>query len=331
MNQTTILVIVLVIVVVAIVLIFMALRLRGSKKSNLKERLDSFTNTNVAETVKDEAQLEGGASATRALVAERIDKVLKGRNFADNIARNLARADLKITVGEFLLFKVASTGAGVLLGWYLGRGFGVFALIVGLLVGILGLYIPDMYVKRRSKKRMKTFNNQLGDTITLMANSLRSGYSLLQSMDLIAREAPAPMADEYKRVTREVGLGLSSREALANMLRRVPSDDLDLLITAINIQSEVGGNLSQILDNIGHTIRERVRIKGEITVLTAQQQYSGYILSGLPLALAGVLMLINSDYITRMFKWPWLCMPICGIIMIIAGFFAIKKITDIEV
>jgi tight adherence protein B len=314
--------------VLAVILIVVALLLRGNKKDDLKERLITFTNP---ETGEEEQTTNAGASATRALVTERIDKALRGRSFADNISRNLARADLKLTVGEFLLTKLVSTGAAFGIGAFLGRGMGPFALIVGLFVAVIGLYIPDFYVKRRAKKRVKTFNNQLGDTITLMANSLRSGYSLLQSLDLIAKEAPAPMSDEFKRVTREVGLGISSKEALSNMLRRVPSDDLDLLITAINIQAEVGGNLSQILENIGHTIRERVRIKGEIQVLTAQQQYSGYILSALPLALTGVLMLISPNYITKMFAWPWLCMPICGIIMIIAGFFAIKKITDIDI
>ena len=171
----------------------------------------------------------------------------------------------------------------------------------------------------------------MGDTITLAANSLRSGYSLLQSMELIAREAPAPMGDEFQRVIREVSLGLATREALSNMLRRVPSDDLDLLITAINIQSEVGGNLATILDNIGHTIRERVRIKGEIRVLVAQQQYSGYIISGLPLALAGILMLIAPSFMTKMLVWPWICMPICGLILIGLGFWAIMKIVNIDI
>jgi tight adherence protein B len=115
------------------------------------------------------------------------------------------------------------------------------------------------------------------------------------------------------------------------MLRRVPSDDLDLLITAINIQSEVGGNLAQILDNIGHTIRERVRIKGEIKVLTAQQQYAGYIISGMPIALAMILMLIAPSFMNKMFVWPWICMPICGLILIGVGFWAIMKIVDIDV
>jgi tight adherence protein B len=326
MNQTIVFVAVG-IGLLALILIILALRLRNRGKKSLTDRLNTFTNVDGT----TEETITASPSATRAIVTERIDKALKGRGFAENIQRNLSRADLRLTVGEFLGLKLISTAAGFGIGALLGRGMGPFALVIGLLVAVVGLYVPDFLVKRRGKKRIKRFNNQLGDTITLMANSLRSGYSLLQSMELISKEAPAPMLDEFQRVTREVGLGLSTKEALANMLRRVPSEDLDLLVTAINIQSEVGGNLSQILENIGHTIRERVRIKGEIQVLTAQQQYAGYILSALPLALAGILMLISPSYMTKMFQGIWICMPICGILMIIAGYFAIKKITDIDI
>lgn len=271
------------------------------------------------------------ASSRRTKVNERIEKAVRGKGFAVSIQRNLARADLKLTVAEFIGLKILSTAVGFGVGTFLGRDFGQFSLVVGLLVGIIFLYLPDIFVKRRGNKRIKMFNNQLGDTITLAANSLRSGYSLLQSMELIAREAPAPMGDEFQRVIREVSLGLATREALGNMLRRVPSDDLDLLITAINIQAEVGGNLAVILDNIGHTIRERVRIKGEIKVLVAQQQYSGYIISALPIALAGILMLIAPTFMMKMFVWPWICMPICGLILIGLGFWAIMKIVAIDI
>lgn len=271
------------------------------------------------------------ATNRRTLVNERIEKAVRGKGFAVNIQRNLVRADLKLTVAEYIGLKILSTAVGFGVGTFLGRDFGQFALLVGLLAGIIFMYLPDFFVKRRGNKRIKNFNNQLGDTITLAANSLRSGYSLLQSMELISREAPAPMSDEFTRVIREVSLGLATREALGNMLRRVPSDDLDLLITAINIQAEVGGNLATILDNIGHTIRERIRIKGEIKVLVAQQQYSGYIISALPVALAGVLMLIAPTFMFKMFVWPWICMPICGLILIGLGFWAIMKIVNIDI
>jgi len=171
----------------------------------------------------------------------------------------------------------------------------------------------------------------LGDTISLMSNSLRAGYSLLQTMEMVSRESPPPISDEFRRVVHEVGLGINTQEAMGHLLRRIPSDDLDLLISAINIQHEVGGNLAQILDVIGHTIRERVRIKGEIGVLTAQQSISGYVITALPVVLGLALFLISPDYISKMFVFPWICMPIGSGVMIVAGFFVMKKITAIEV
>ena len=301
--------------------------------ASLFKKKGNAVGSRLSEYAGDKKTPNPQATATnrRTLVNERIEKAVRGKGFAVSIQRNLARADLKLTVAEFIGLKILSTAVGFGVGTFLGRDFGQFALLVGLLVGIIFMYLPDIFVKRRGNKRIKNFNNQLGDTITLAANSLRSGYSLLQSMELIAREAPAPMSDEFTRVIREVSLGLATREALSNMLRRVPSDDLDLLITAINIQAEVGGNLATILDNIGHTIRERIRIKGEIKVLVAQQQYSGYIISALPVALAGVLMLIAPTFMFKMFVWPWICMPICGLILIGLGFWAIMKIVNIDI
>lgn len=297
----------------------------GKRKKDVSSRLVEYGGKKGKEAVPQTA------TSTRAAVNERIERAVRGRGFAINIQRTLARADLKLTVAEFMGLKILSAGVAFVLGWFLGRGLDQFAIIIGILTAILGFFVPDKFAQNRGNKRIKNFNSQLGDTITLAANSLRSGYSLLQSMELIGKEAPAPMSDEFERVIREVSLGLSTREALANMLRRVPSDDLDLLITAINIQMEVGGNLAQILDNIGHTIRERVRIKGEIKVLTAQQQYAGYIISGMPIALAFVLFLIAPSFMKELLVWPWICMPICGLILIGVGFWAIMKIVDIDV
>lgn len=274
--------------------------------------------------------------APEAKPLERIDAaVSKGRQ-GSKIARDLARADLKLTVTEFIGLKILAALLGVGLGAYIGRA-SVPAMVLSALVGGIVLsFAPNLYVAYAARKRIKAFNNQLGDGITLMANSLRSGYSFLQSMDLVSREAPPPMSSEFRRVVQEIGLGLSTEEALANLMRRVPSDDLDLLITAVNIQHEVGGNLAQILETIGHTIRERVRIKGEIQVLTAQGRISAYVITALPIVLAIGITVINPDYMAPMFEFglppdAWCCLPVAALTMITIGFFVIMKIVDIEV
>jgi tight adherence protein B len=266
----------------------------------------------------------------------KLDAVVAKGKQGSQIARDLARADLKLTVTEFIGIKILAAVLGAGLGALIGRASSLAMIISALVGGVLLSFGPNLYVGFAARRRIKSFNNQLGDGITLMANSLRSGYSFLQSMDLVSREAPAPMSSEFRRVVQEIGLGLSTDDALANLLRRVPSDDLDLLITAVNIQHEVGGNLAQILETIGHTIRERVRIKGEIAVLTAQGRISAYVITALPIVLAVGITLINPEYMSPMFKFglppdAWCCLPVTALVMIIIGFFLIMKIVDIEV
>jgi tight adherence protein B len=197
---------------------------------------------------------------------------------------------------------------------------------------VLGFFLPRFYVKYRQAKRLRDFNSQLGDAINLLANGLRSGYSFLQAMDAVAGEMPPPISEEFQRVVREIGLGLSNERAMNNMLRRIPSDDLDLMITAVNVQHEVGGNLAEILETISHTIRERIRIKGEIRVLTSQQMISGYVVSFLPIGLGLILYAMNPEYMGAMFQEPCgLAMIAVGVISMTIGFIAIRKIVNIEV
>ena len=148
---------------------------------------------------------------------------------------------------------------------------------------------------------MGAFNKQLPDTITLIANALRAGSSFLQAIELVVRETRPPISTEFARVIREVNLGLPFEQALENMVRRVRSDDLELMATAIAIQHQVGGNLAEILDSIAYTIRERIRIKGEIRTLTAQQRLSGYVVAGLPIGLAGFLFVGAPGFMDPMF------------------------------
>lgn len=247
------------------------------------------------------------------------------------LARDLARADLKITVGEFGVLRVVMASVGGLLGFALPLGGHV---LLGVVLLAVGWYGPPWWVAHLKRKRQTLFNNQLADVVTLMSGSLKSGYSLLQAMELVAREAPQPISTEFDRVVREVGLGLSPEEALANLVERMQSEDLELLVTAINVQREVGGNLVEVLDTIAGTIRDRVKLIGEVKVLTAQQQYSGYIIALLPVVLALLLGVINPSYMLGVFQdttWCGWTMLGCSGIMILSGFFAIRGIVNIKV
>jgi tight adherence protein B len=247
----------------------------------------------------------------------------------DRMSRELARADLKFKVAEYYALVFISTLALASLA-YLLRPSPVSALIGGL----IGFFAPRFYVKRQQTVRLNKFNDQLGDMLNLMVNGLRAGYSTMQAMEAVSRELPVPISDEFHRVVQEMQIGVPMERALDNLLRRIPSDDLDFVITAINVQREVGGNLSEILDTISFTIRERVRIKGEIRVMTAQVRTSGIVLSLIPVFLTVALWFISPEYISSFFDRG----PLCGwaavgtiIIMILSGYFVMMKIADIEV
>ena len=309
--------------VVILGLFLVIARLLGGTDSALEERLDQYVSREIAEEQRAEE-----TERTPSVLTRSIDQAVAGRGFAQRISTELAQADLKLTVGEYLVLILTSVlGTGLI--FYLVMHQNLILTFGGL---VLGFFLPRFYVKYRQAKRLKDFNNQLGDAINLLANGLRSGYSLLQAMDAVANELPPPISVEFQRVVREIGLGLSNERAMNNMLRRIPSDDLDLMITAINVQHEVGGNLAEILETISHTIRERVRIKGEIRVLTSQQMLSGYVLAFLPIGLGLYLYAINPDYMGAMFQDPcgW-AMVVTGGVMITLGFVIIRKIVNIEV
>jgi len=251
---------------------------------------------------------------------------VEDKRFTTKVQRDLARANLKLRVAEYYYIRIgASLALGVILFVFRDPVSG----IVGFRVGYM---LPRFWVGRRISGRLNAFNKQLPDTITLLSNSLRAGSSFLQSIELVSREGGPPMSEEMGRVVREVNLGLGMEEALHNLVRRIKSDDLDLMVTAIGIQQQVGGNLAEILDTIAFTIRERVRIKGEINTLTAQGRVSGYLVAFLPIGLGVALNAINPAFMAPLFTETVGRILIgVGAVMMTIGFLAIRKITDIKV
>ena len=298
---------------------------RGEQK--IADRLEKYAGPSSIAMSGADVALEAGPARKTSFIVDQVDRAVAKKPFASGMALSLAQADLHLTVGEFLIMNFMSCLLLSLVAFIIGGT--AFLIPVG---AVMGFFVPRVYLKMRKGRRLKAFNDQLGDTITLMANALRAGYSLIQAMETVSREMPSPIADEFARVVKEVGLGLSHEEAMNHLLDRVRSDDLDLLVTAINVQHEVGGNLSEILDSIGFTIRERVRIHGEVRVLTAQGMMSGYVISFLPIALMGILFVINREYIGSMFKEPcgWAMLALMTI-MITVGFISIQKIVRIDV
>ncbi|MDQ3810136.1 MAG: type II secretion system F family protein [Chloroflexota bacterium] len=275
----------------------------------------------------DDEQKQAASQQVTQMLAKRVEASISGRTFAAALRTDLARANLKLTVGEFLILQASAALVVGMLAWLISG-----TLFVGVLFSSLGWFGLKMGLGRRQAARLKAFNNQLADTIALMSNSLRSGLSLVQSMEMISREAEPPIAEEFQRVVREIGLGVGPQQALHHLVRRVASDDLELLVTAILVQFEIGGNLSRILDSIASTIRERVKLQGEIRTMSAQGRMAGYVLSGLPVAIGGVLMLIAPSYMGALFTpGPWLALPVLAALGILFGSLVIRKLVAIEV
>jgi tight adherence protein B len=275
----------------------------------------------------EEEQKQAASAQVTQMLAKRVEDSISGRTFAATLQTNLARANLKLTIGEFLILQATAAVITGALAFLISQ-----TLFVAIVFGILGWFVPRVWLARRQAARLKAFNDQLGDTIQLMSNSLRSGLSLVQSMEMISREGEPPISEEFQRVVREIGLGVGPQEALQHLVRRVNSDDLELLVTAILVQFEIGGNLSRILDTIAGTIRERVKLYGEIRTMSAQGRMAGYVLSGLPVAIGGLLMLIAPSYMGKLFSpGPWLLLPFFAVCGVVTGTFVIRKLVAIEV
>ncbi|MCI0709134.1 MAG: type II secretion system F family protein [Chloroflexi bacterium] len=319
-------------VIVVIILIATVVSVRSGSKEEIKDRLDRYTadyNTLLAE-IEQEEQETRRRQQEQSAITKQLDKAIEQRDFSRKWRDQLARADLKITPGEYLAAHVLAVILGFLIGFFIllpGNA------VIGIAVAVLGFFTPRFYVGFRKGKRINTFEQQLPDTIGLWVNGLRSGYSVQQAMEAISREGPEPTASEFRRVVQEFQLGVSRETALEHLLNRMPSDDLDLIITAVNIQAEVGGNLAEILDIIGDVIRDRVKLKGEIRVLTAQGRITGYVIGGIPFILSGVLMLLNPGYMGLLFSnqtcgWPML---FCVFALVGTGFAVINKIVQIDI
>jgi tight adherence protein B len=254
----------------------------------------------------------------------------EGTSLFDQISRHLARADLKFRAAEYIFVIINSGFIMGFVGLILSRQVG-FAILAGL----LGMFLPPMYVLRSQRKRLVMFDNQLGDMLNLMVNGLRAGYSTMQAMEAVSKELPSPISDEFYRVVQEMQLGLTMEEALDHLIRRINSEDLDLVITAINVQREVGGNLAEILDVISYTIRERVRIKGEIQALTAQGRATAWVIAALPIVLMLLLYLLNRPYLMQFFdpetRGCGIPILILASIMVLSGFAITQKIVKIDI
>jgi tight adherence protein B len=246
---------------------------------------------------------------------------------SEELNLRLLSANWPITETEYILIRAWGLIGGLLGGWFF---FG--SILPGIGLGILAFLVPEVLLRRSIYSRRLRFEKQLVDVLVLIKGAVSAGVSFLQALDLVVQEMTPPASEEFRRVRREVGLGLPLSQALNNLHARMQNDDLYLLITAVNINAQVGGNLSTMLEAVTNTIRERIRLFGEVRALTAMQRYSGYMLTLLPFITASILFVLNPKYISSMFKpGPILCIPIGALILVILGNILIRVMARVEV
>jgi tight adherence protein B len=285
----------------------------------------------------DRPRWDGGMPPPSASLRDRINQPFQA--WADRSSRNrrlnggltlaehLARANLKLRSSEFVMIQVGFMALAALLALL---RFGLSVQFV--IAGVVAYLLPMRYVNWRKRRRLKAFNGRLPDTLSLLSNALKAGLSLPQAIEAVAQNASPPMSEELDRVIRETKLGTSTPAALSNMVRRVGSEDLDLIVTAITIQSSVGGNLARILDSISHTIRQRVQMKSQISAMTAQMRASGWIITLLPFIVAGILNVITPSYFGVMLRETGgrILLVLAGISIFIGNVF-VRRITNFRV
>ncbi|GGD00186.1 secretion system protein [Thalassobacillus devorans] len=243
------------------------------------------------------------------------------------LEQQISAAGLSMKVEEFIIFKWFAV---IIIGGIFHLIFNdIFLVLVG---AIIGLILPGLWLKRKQAKRLKEFNAGLPGMLTSIIGSLRAGFSFPQSLQMVGEESYSPIKEEVQHVLKAMQYGTSIEEALVDWKKRMPSDDLSLLVEAILIQRQVGGNLAYLLDKIVETTRERTKIENQIKTLTAQGRLSGIIISLLPVVLGIIIYMMNPDYIGTLFTNPigqgmLVAAGIGGII----GFMLIRKITTIEV
>lgn len=289
---------------------------------DIRERLDVFAV--VPDTVP---QRQGNLQKARLVRVRRQVNSMLSVLASEELNLQLISANWPITESEYLLIRFGITILAFVFGWLLFR-----TPISGVGLAILAFFVPPVILQRSIQRRRTAFERQLVDVLVLITGAVRAGYSLQQALDVVVREMRAPANEEFKRVIYEVSLGLPLNQALNNLHDRMANDDLYLLVTAININYQVGGNLATMLDAVTKTIRERIRLFGEVRALTSQQRYNSYILSLLPIVVVAVLTVLNPGYIQRLIRpGITLCFPIGAVVFIIIGNIVIRRLSKIEV
>lgn len=271
---------------------------------------------------------------TAALRAPKTDTGMLAKvasaNLSEKLTQQLERADMTLSPGEYIVIRLALAGIGFIAPFFVIQG--VLGWLLMATCGVVGYNLPKIYMNRRYKSRLAKLNAQLPEALTMISNSLKAGFGLLQSLSVASEQLQHPISTEFARTIHEMNIGSGVEEAMIALGERSDSYDLDIVITAILVQRTVGGNLGEILDNVADTMRERIRIRGEIETLTAQQKLTGIVIGLLPLAVGVMFTVISPGYINPLFTTVLgKVMLVLAVVLEVVGIMIIQRIMDIEV
>jgi tight adherence protein B len=290
-----------------------------SEEEIVKERVFKYFAKSSIDDVAEQVRKERYENSHKK--AE-LNERLISRDFADYIISS----GVKLTPSEFLYAWIGSTLIPVILFAILG-----LSIVTLIAAGIIGFAAPPLLLGRTKKKKQELFTAQLGEAVIIMGNAIKGGFSFIQALESIAAEMQPPIAAEFGKCIREIQYGITQEEALRNMAEKNKNEDLNLLVSAVLTSAQVGGNLSDILDTISLTIKDRIRIKQEVRVLTSTGRMSAIIIGLLPVFIVLILMFLNPDYFGLFFETSLgKIMVVVSLILEITGFMVIRKISDIQ-
>ena len=333
--------VIVIVILIAYGLVIFGLRDVFFAGQDIGSRLETYVSLPAETTQRQEGQRRRSSLIRWRL---RMNNMLSGLA-SEKLNLQLMSANWPITETEYVVVRYGSVIVAFGLGWIIsklfitgsdvlvfGPGWTVSKMFVsGVGLAVIAFFIPDLLLKRAISQRQLNFGKQLVDVLVLMTGAVRAGYSLPQAIEAVSKEMRSPASEEFRRVRHEIGLGLSLNQALNNLVARMENDDLYLVVTAININSQVGGNIVTMLEAVTNTIRDRIRLFAEVRVLTAQQRFGSYILTFMPIGMLAAMFFLNPTYMMRLFDPSILCIPVGAVIMVFLGNILVRRLAKIEV
>lgn len=330
--------VILLICVAIVILLIKKVKTRDDGKTKLDNILAPYIDKEYFSKMEKQEAEEAALGLTKRAqptalqnISKFIERLVVFEGYRQKLAVKISAAGMQWRASEYLTLMMGLGVFSFFLGLAIGKIMGWSVLFVGVPCGIMGFQLPNLVLGFKKSSRQAAFQGQLVDTLGLISNSLKAGYSFLQAVEMTSREAPSPTREEFQRLVRENSLGMPIDEALEAMGKRLESDDFDLTVTVVLIQRQIGGNLAEILDSIAATIRERIKLIGTISALTAQGKMGGIVITALPTGLFGIMYFMNPEVMGMLFesKLGWILIAI-GFMMQGMGGFVIKNMLNVE-